>query len=466
MITLEITDSRINMVVLRGRQVQVAASLPLEPGLVNEGVIANPAVVSQRLREIMEYHGVAERQVIVGVSGMHSIYRTFNLPRLPRDMQDEAVRREAARILPVPESEVYTSWQAIDVSGTETMICLVALPRASVDAITETLSQAGLESHLMDVAPLALARAAEEANAIVINAQPASFDIVVVLDGIPKLLRSLATPPPVMPVSDAEVALVEELDRTLAFLNESRGGFPKATGLPIFVAGEAKQMAFRALAAHPVRPFPQLFLLPEGVDAGDYAVNMGLALKQVRVGRLQSRVDINVVPEMYRPKPLPIMEIVSWALVLIAIGSLIPAGVSAARVFSETRSLQSQLDNLQRQVEVATGTAASLAKLKTKLDATNAQLAVLKQPVESAQAQRKSVTEKLAKATSLKPGNVKVTSIIYGTTGLSVGGSAPDKALVLNYAGALRDSGKFSRVVVQQLTEVKFNEWSFTILLN
>jgi len=464
MITLEITDSRINMAVLRGRQVQVAASLPLEPGLVNDGVITNTAVVSQRLRELMEYHGVAERQAVVGISGMHSIYRTFSLPRLPRDMQDEAVRREAARILPVPESEVYTSWQAIDVSGSETMICLVALPRASVDAITETLSQAGLESRLMDVAPLALARAADEGNAIVINAQPSSFDIVVVLDGIPKLLRSLATPPPVMPASDAEVALVEELDRTLSFLDLSREGFSEATGLPVFVAGEARQMAFRALAEYPVRPFPQLLLLPEGVDAGDYAVNIGLALKQAKGGRLQSMVDINVVPEIYRPTPLPIMEIVSWALVLIAIASVIPVGISTVRAFSETRSLQSQLDNLQRQVEVATGSAASLAKLRTKLDATNAQLAVLKEPMAVAQAQRKSVNEKLAKATGLKPGNVKVTSISYATT-LSVSGTAPDKALVLHYASALRDSGKFSSVVVQQLTEVKFNEWSFTILM-
>ncbi|MBM3176086.1 MAG: hypothetical protein FJZ93_10320, partial [Chloroflexi bacterium] len=461
----EITDSRINMVVLRGRQAQVAASLPLEPGLVNDGVITNTAVVSQRLRELMESYGVAERQAVVGISGMHSIYRTFNLPRLPRDMQDEAVRREITRVLPVPESEVYTSWQAIDVSGSETMICLVALPRASVDATTETLSQAGLESRLMDVAPLALARAADEGNAIVINAQATSFDIVVMLDGIPRLLRSLSTPPPVVPVSGADEALVEELDRTMAFLDLSREGFPKTTGLPIFVAGEARQLAVSALAEHPVRPFPQLFAMPEGIDAGDYAVNMGLALKQAKGGRLQPRVDINVVPEIYRPKPLPIMEIVSWALVLIAVASVIPVGISTVKAFSETRSLQSQLNSLERQGEVATGSAASLAKLKTKLDATNAQLAVLKEPMAVAQAQRASVNEKLAKATSLKPGNVKVTSIVYGAVGLSVGGTAPDKTLVLNYASALRDSGKFSRVVVQQLTEVKFNEWSFTILM-
>ena len=114
---------------------------------------------------------------------------------------------------------------------------------------------------------------------------------------------------------------------------------------------------------------------------------------------------------------------------------------------------------------VDTVTAAALAKLKTKLDQANAELAVLQQPMLNAKAQRAMVNEKLAKITSLKPGNVKVTSINYGTT-FMVSGTAPDKTFVLNYTSAIRDSGKFSRVIVQQLTEVKFNEWSFTLSLN
>jgi type IV pilus assembly protein PilM len=464
MVTLEITDTRINLLLLRGRQVEVAASCPLEPGLVKDGIIVDTMAAGQLLREVMDSYGVAEKQAIVGISGMHSIYRTFNLPRLPSGMLGEAVKREIARVLPVPESEVYTSWQAIDISGTETLICLVALPRTSVDAATETLHMAGLESRIMDVSPLALARVADESNAMVINAHQDSFDIVVMIDGIPRLLRSLSTPPSVMPASDVQTTLLEEIDRTMAFLDLSREVYPRATGLPIFLAGQSRQMIVGALSEHLVRPLPHWFYLTEGLDVGDYAVNIGLALKQIKVGRVQSRVDINVVPEAYRPKPIPIMAVVSWALIIIAAASIIPAGMSTVKAISETKALQAQLNTLQQQVETATGTAASLAKLRTKFDQANAKLVILKQPMANAQTQRAGVNEKLAKATSLKPGNVEVTSISYATT-LSVSGTAPDKALVLHYASALRDSGKFSSVIVQQLTEVEFNEWSFTILM-
>jgi len=465
MVTLEITDTRINLLVLQGRHVRAAASWPLEPGLVREGIIADRAAVGQRLRELMDSCGVTETQAIVGISGLHAIYRVFNLPRLPRGMLDEAVKRQIGKVLPVPESEVYVSWQAIEISGTETLICLVGIPRNSVDAVTETLRLAGLEARIMDVSPLALARVVDESNAIIINAQPDSFDIVVMLDGIPRLLRSLTMPQPVVPVSGVEATLREELDRTVAFLDLSREGYPKTAGLPVFVAGEARQMVADALPDYPVKPLPQWFSLPEGLDAGDYAVNIGLALKQVKAGRVQSRVDMNVVPEIYRPKPFPIMVLVFWAIVLIAVASVILVAISTVGAVSQTTSLQTQLNSLERQVETATGTVAPLAKLKTKFDQSNAKLAILKQPMADFKAQRVSVNEKLARVTSLKPGNVELITINYGAT-FTVSGTAPDKTLVLHYASAIRDSGKFSRVVVQQLTEVKFNEWSFTLLLN
>ena len=46
----------------------------------------------------------------------------------------------------------------------------------------------------MDVRPLALARVADERDALIINVQPVGFDIVVMIDGIPELLRSLPFP--------------------------------------------------------------------------------------------------------------------------------------------------------------------------------------------------------------------------------------------------------------------------------
>ncbi|MCJ7653914.1 MAG: pilus assembly protein PilM, partial [Dehalococcoidia bacterium] len=190
MVTLDIEDTSIRIMAVAGRRIQTAASLPLEPGLVRDGVVIDTATVSQRLTELLSAHGINEKKVVVSISGIHSIYRVVNIPKLPKNLMDEAAKREMESLMPVPLNELYTSWQAINVSDIDTLICLVGMPRNTVDAMLETLRQAGLQAEVMDVRPLALARVADERDALIINVQPFGFDIVVMIDGIPELLRS------------------------------------------------------------------------------------------------------------------------------------------------------------------------------------------------------------------------------------------------------------------------------------
>src|SRR4030042_2618167 len=154
MVTLDIEDTSIKMMVVRGRRVETAASLPLEPGLVHDGVVIDTATVSRRITELLSAQGISEKKVAVSISGIHSIYRTVSIPKLPKNLIDEAARREAERVMPVPLNELYTSHQAISVSDIETAICLVGIPRSTVDAMLATLQQAGLQPEAMDVRPL------------------------------------------------------------------------------------------------------------------------------------------------------------------------------------------------------------------------------------------------------------------------------------------------------------------------
>jgi len=466
MVTLEITDSRINMLAVQGKQVKLAASLPLEPGLVVEGVVTDSAVIGQRIKELMEAYEITERKVVVAISGMHSVYRTFNLPKLPRGMMDEAVRREIDRVLPVPQSEFYISWQAIPVTETETMICIVGLPRTTVDSISETLREAGLESRIMDVSPLALARVVNESSAIIINAQAYGFDIVVMLDGIPRLLRSIDAGTRKESIPDIAAMIREEFDRTVSFFDSSSEGYPKIGNLPVYIAGEASQ-AVAGLLNQPITPLPEWFYLPEGFAINDYAVNIGLALKQVRIGGVQLRIDMNVIPQAYRPRPFPVLQVISWVMILMALIFIISMGISTVRSVMETGELRQQFATLEDSIEDITGGAVELVSLKSKLDAANAKLIILEQPVTVSEAQRELVNQKLAKITSLKPGNLELTLISFNSTsGLSVSGNSPDEGLVLNYSSALIDSGIFGKVVVQKLTRQEFNQWGFKLSLN
>jgi type IV pilus assembly protein PilM len=465
MVTLDIEDTCIRMVVVKGKRVEKAASLPLEPGLVTDGVVIDKAAVSQRIKELMAAHGITEKQVVVSISGIHSIFRVVSLPRLPNKMLDEAARREIDRVMPVPLNELYTSWQAAAVSDIETAICLVGLPRSTIDAMIETLHQAGLESQVMDIRPLALARLADEKDAIIISIEPVSFDIVVMIDGIPELLRSLSFPTGDISAADKVSVIKEELDRTITFYNSSRKGNPITRNIAAFISGELKEMLAEVLD-YPIKPLPQLLSYPEGFDASEYAANIGLALKQVKVDTSQVRVNVNVIPEVYLPKPRPVVQVISWALVVIAIGVLLPLAMSTQQAVRETLALQAQVNNDQIQVQVRQGTQATIEKLQKQINEAETIRDTFQQPLDNLKTQRAKVNGDLGKVTSLLPGIVELKTISYSyDKSFSISGTAPDETTILSYASALRNTGRFEEVTVSNMHELEFNNWEFTLTL-
>ena len=463
MVTLDIEDTSIKMMVVNGKQVETAASLPLEPGVVHDGVIINPVTVGRRIGELMAAQGISEKKVVVSISGIHSIYRVVNLPRLPKGLLDEAARREMERVMPVPLNELYTSWQAISKSDIETAMCIVGLPRNTVDAMLDTLNQAGLKPEAMDVRPLALARVADERDAIIINVQPVSFDIVVMIDGVPELLRSLPFPASAASVPDKISEVKEELERTVAFYNSSHKESPITHHIAAFVSGELGEMLAGTLE-YRVTPLPQLLSYTDSLNTTEYTTNIGLALKLMRADISQTRVNINVTPEAYLPKPRPIIQIVSWAFIPVAIAVLLLLAISTLQTFRETLSLQTKVNSAQTQVQIRQGTEAALKQLQTKVAEAKKARDAFKPPLDSAKAQRIKVNGDLSKATSLLPGIIELTSISYSQS-LTISGTATDETIIVNYVRNLRNSGQFSEVLISNMNETEYNEWQFSLTL-
>jgi type IV pilus assembly protein PilM len=473
MITLDIEDTSIKMMVVKGKHIEAVASLPLEPGLVHDGVVIDTATVSQRLTELMSAHGISEKKVVVSISGIHSIYRVVNLPRLTKGLLDEAVRREMERVMPVPLNELYTSWQAISMSDIETAVCIVGLPRNTVDAMLDTLNQAGLKPETMDVRPLALARVADEKDAIIINVLPVSFDIVIMTDGVPAFLRSLPFPTSAASVADKISEVKEELERTVAFHNSSHKENPITHSTAAFVSGELGNTLAETLE-YQVKPLPQLLSYTDSLNTGEYATNIGLVLKLMRADISQTRVNINVTPEAYLPKPVPIIQIVSWAFIPIAIAVLLLLGISTLQAVRQTQLLQTKVDSAQAQVQIRQGNEAALEQLQTKVDEAKAARDIFKPSLDSASVQRLKANDDLSKVTSLLPGIVELTSISYTQTltseglpsqTLTINGTAPDDTTIVSYVRDLTNSGQFSEVLISDMREIEFNEWQFSLTL-
>jgi Tfp pilus assembly protein PilN len=376
---------------------------------------------------------------------------------------EEAAKREMERLMPVPLNELYTSWQAINVSDIDTVMCLVGMPRSTVDAMLETLRQAGLQPEAMDVRPLALARVADERDALIINVQPFGFDIVVMIDGIPELLRSLPFPADAASPDEKIAEVKEELERTVGFYNSSHKGSEITNRMAVFVSGELGEMLAGALE-YRGKPLPQLLMYTDSLNTSEYAANIGLALRQTRVDISPARVNLNVTPEIYLPKPFPTIQLASWAFILVGIAVLVMFGALTLQKYRGTIALNTQVNNIQSQVEARQGTESAIKQLQTQTDAAKKAVAVFKQPLDSAKAQRAKVNGDISRVTSLLPGIIDVTSISYGT-GITVTGTAPDDTIIVDYVRALRNSGQFSQVLISNMSEIEYNQWQFSLTL-
>lgn len=456
--TIYIDNSAIWVLVARGKQPRKWASMPLEPGLAMDGVVRDQDAVAGKIKELWQTHRIGTRKVIAGISGINCLYRLITLPELPKSLLPEAVRREASRALAIPLEQLYLSWQTLPTLRGETLVYLAASPRNSVDALISTLRKAGLNPYLMDLKPLALARTTTESRAIILDVQPASFDIVVLTERVPQVVRSLPLPQESR-LKEKMSLIKEELDRAVTFYNSSHMDKPIEAAVPLLVCGELAEQpdAWKLLTGRlerPVQALPTPMETPEGFPANQYMTNMGLALKEVseKGAITYSLVNFNALPEAYRPKPRPISEILFVPVIIAGIALVILGGVANITTSTHTTALRAEWANINRIVtskRVQTEELVALADQVSSLEKTVAAFTITLDDFRSG---RDEVNGDLGQINKL-PAGIKDHSlhISHDVKTLTVKGLADDEEAVFAYAGDLRASGRFVLVVITDM---------------
>ena len=136
----------------------------LPTGSVVDGEIRDRSQVVQALQRIWREGGFKQRKVVLGVAGLRAITREVDMPPLPPDELDEAVRFQADQVVPFPMDQTMISSKVIaqfaDADGTQQIRVLVAAAhRELVDGVVEAVKEAGLEPVGIDLDTAALARA-------------------------------------------------------------------------------------------------------------------------------------------------------------------------------------------------------------------------------------------------------------------------------------------------------------------
>lgn len=159
---LEIGAANLKLVELTGNPpaLRALATRPTPPGMLVEGVIAEPQALAQELRELLAEARTKKRYVVTAVPNPSVILRTLQVPKMPLKEMEEAVRWEAERYIPFPIDEVVLDFAPLDpltevADGEQVEVMVGAARQEAVAPLLEALRGAGLTPIILDVKPFA-----------------------------------------------------------------------------------------------------------------------------------------------------------------------------------------------------------------------------------------------------------------------------------------------------------------------
>ena len=284
-VTLDFDGRILRVVETKGKNILNWDSAELTPDLMDQGSINDPQGVGEGLSLFLSERKISKRRVVTSVSGYRSVSRVLSLPKVKPKNLEETVRRKAKQEMPLPLDETYLSWQEVKNDNEHINVYALAVPRPIIDSQVEALRVAGIKPKVMEYKPLALVRLIDRTDAIIVNLEQHSLGVIVVVDGVPEITRSV-------PLTGEEVdseAKVErlsmELARTTQFYNDGHRESPLNPELPLFVTGslfenpdlqEGLSKTTSFTIERPTLPIS----LPQDFPMLRYSVNLGLALKK------------------------------------------------------------------------------------------------------------------------------------------------------------------------------------------
>jgi type IV pilus assembly protein PilM len=459
--TLYISDVNMRLMVTHGKRIIKLADMPLDTSLTDIDTPEKEAAMAEKVKYLFKSNHISSRKIILGISGLHCLTRPIALPDLPKAMLDEAVTREAKRVLPVPVDQLYISWQNTSVAGGKLQAFMVAMPRHIADRAINIVTQAGFKPYLMDIKPLALARLAKKATAIIVDVQPSEFDIVIMVNGIPQPIRTVPFPRETPSLKDRMVIVKDDLERTVQFFNANNAETKIQPGETLLVSGEladeeelcqelGKNTGYKIeLLESPLKCLKHL-------DPSHHLVNVGLALKELprETGRLVP--NFNTLPVPYQPKQISTTRLVAIPTAAAAVLLIVLLGVT---VRDGVGSLESTKSSLASTTMLADKKQAQKKELSGNIAAMQVKLAGIQESQKSYVAALDVLTRTGTKMNDdlRTTVNNAVPALDFTSLSLSpvredVSGKASSEQEVMQYVRKLTDSGRFAEITIADIS--------------
>lgn len=201
---LDIGTTAVRLVELRGsgptKTLVKYAYVPVDSKLVLSDSKNDEQKLAQVIRELVSQAHLGTRNVAVGVPSQRVFTAVIDFERLPSDELKKAIRYQADSLIPTPPDKSKIDWAVIGDSPkdkTKAEVLLSSVENEFVERRLDLLESLGLEVIAFEPDNLALTRAliAPDVNStqMVLDIGSNSTDLVVTMNGSPRLTRSIPT---------------------------------------------------------------------------------------------------------------------------------------------------------------------------------------------------------------------------------------------------------------------------------
>ncbi len=447
LVTVDIDEAVVRIVQFRGTRVEKWVTVPLEqPGSGGDST-RNSDHLASKIREAFKAHGIVKQNVIAGMSGLYAVTRVITMPHQTRDtLNQQTVTNAAKNLMPLDINDLYIAYQPVSSSDEGRQVIVTGVPKDIMDYDVRALREAAISPYSMDLRPMALARFVGRDEAIILNLENNSYDVIIVTGGLPEIIFASTWQPNSFSAETRTTYLTDAVERAVAFYNSEHTHTPLSANIPAFVTGALSTdseliSGLEARLGIPVESPKPPFAYPDNLPVSQYAANLGLALKDKSLqanGRSRSNIkpDINFLPEAYRTWRLSSKVLMYVSAILIALASVVFMVQLTTATMSKTANLdmRHQLLNaelLKRQTEI---------KNRVPLQKTIDSFRTITNMDGNYAPDIRFIIEEAAL------NNVQISSILYGNVDTTVHSQSDDEVSFRAYISALEKSGRFASI--------------------
>jgi len=159
-VSLFFTQKKLQIVLLDNNKevVEKFASIDLPVGLISNYKVVDKKKLAQFIIQSWQKLGIKEKNIGIVIPEFSTFIKSFTLPNLSVDELDEAIRWQAADVLPSSGEDLVLDWKIIEEKENEYNVLAVAVPRNVLSGYVDAAGLAGLYPQMVETPSISLTR--------------------------------------------------------------------------------------------------------------------------------------------------------------------------------------------------------------------------------------------------------------------------------------------------------------------